>query len=109
MNITDYDKLEVERDALAAQVELMREAATKITQRADSDGVHTNGIMADILNLSGVVNATPNQCLRQIQAHSFKAGFYKAKSVYNCEMGQCLSALNEYVEEYAERVKAGEV
>jgi hypothetical protein len=55
---------------------------------------------------------TPAQHLRDRDAEkgraAFVAGFYKAKQVYDCELGQCATDLDEMASDYAERVKAGE-
>jgi hypothetical protein len=67
---------------LVAQIEVLRIAATRITVRADKDGVYTDGIMSDILNLRDVVNSKPSKCLREIQAEAGRAGFLEAAQIY---------------------------
>lgn len=47
-----------------------------------------------------VDNAKNQQKLFLIAA--FKAGFYKAKSVYKCELGQCKTDLEEWAAEHAD-------
>ncbi len=116
---TPYHLALTQNAELSAQVEVLRSASAKAVNFI-KNGVELGFIrMPDadcpdpahgtLPALESALSVMPTQCLHQIQSGAFKAGFYKAKSVYNCELGQCSIALNEYVEEYADRVKRGEV
>ena len=116
------DKVVTKADylALIAQVEVLKPLARRCLWGAINwndhnfeplhkycrDSAKEAGV-STIDQANALLEATPTQCLREIQADSFKAGFYKAKAVYNCELGQCSSELNAYVEEYAERIREG--
>lgn len=115
----EYGALIAERDAalannaeLVAQVEVLQDAAIKVCLRLDHDGVSTFGIAEDIENLQQVVNATPTQCLRDIQAEAGRAGFVAGygkcwRESYGTKPNT--DSVDEYADSYADRVKAGEV
>ncbi len=106
-------ELEQKNSELAAQVEVLRDAATKITLRADNDGVSTGGIMEDVLNLRDAINATSSQCLKRTQAEAGQAGFIAGYSKCWTDTTGALKVpsgiISNIANRYAERVKAGEV
>ena len=109
--IGDIEKLTAERDAalaqnaeLVAQVEVLRIAALNAIQQMSGGEAKAD--------LRDAYDATPTQCLRDIQAEAGRAGFVAgANWLYASQLetdvieDDKVDAANRY----AERVKAGEV
>lgn len=96
-------KMTAERDSLRA-------AADVVCKHLDDDGVRTSGLVGSIKALKAVTDISPadNCHIRQIQADSGRAGFVACGAwLSNEDDGRHTVA--EAADEYAERVKAGEV
>ena len=95
-------------EELAAQVEALSKLHSDLTN-ADmvfEDDVHSGYLITtEQIDEMEHLLATPAACLAQVRAESFKAGFFKAKSVYKCELGQCKTDLEEWAAEYAESIR----
>lgn len=68
VHIVDYKQLQAERDALAAQVEALKDAINKCTV----DGVALLRLSPE---LKQVVAATPQHHLREVRADAGRAGY----------------------------------
>lgn len=89
---------------LVAQVEVLRIAALNAIQRMNGGDAKAD--------LRDAYDATPQQCLRQIQAEAGRAGFVAGygkcwRESYGTKPNT--DSVYEYADSYAERVKAGEV
>lgn len=94
-----------ERDALATQVVAMRISIISNCY----DDPSTSG-----RRLMDLANRTPQQCLAEIKAEAYEAGFCKAKHVYKCELGYCSTDIHEWFDEweankFAAKVRQGGV
>ena len=119
-----YEKLTAERDsALAQNAELMAQvealkgkvfAAYNFQLNVNAD--NKSGVLQVFEMLGDAFQAakiTPTQHLRDRDAEvgraGFVAGFYKAKQVYDCELGQCATELDEMASDYAEKQEEGDL
>ena len=89
-------RLETDRDALAAQVYRMSEFIRLSAKKWE--GVPE--VEPTFWNLLRVANEAPQQCLAEIKAEAYEAGFMKAKFVYNCELGYCSTDIHEWFDEW---------
>jgi hypothetical protein len=90
-------------DELVAQVEVLKDAANAAycNWRSSSD------VLGGMRKLMQTVEATPNQCLREIEAKAGRAGYLQGAKEW-CKIGNendelMLSDANEY----AERIRQG--
>jgi glutathionyl-hydroquinone reductase len=86
-------KLQNERDGLIAHLKTIR-------QIFRSENLTQNETAIALQQLASVIDELPERQLNKIKAEAFKVGFYKAKEVYNCELGVCGAELQEYIDEY---------
>jgi hypothetical protein len=93
------DKLKTERDALAAQVGLIRETWGK---------AKLSEMCNDITSIRKAINATPVQCLAEIRAEAGRAGF--VAGINYLDKVWCKDATSDVVvaaDEYAAKVRQG--
>ena len=69
--LNDYiSSLEDENEALKAQVEQLRVAATIVLNARDEDGITTSGLLEKFDELSKALSFLPPQCLAEIKAQA---------------------------------------
>ena len=69
--LNDYiSNLEDENEALKAQVDVLRVAATVVLNSRDDDGITTSGLLAKFDELSKALSFLPTQCLAEIKAQA---------------------------------------
>ena len=107
-------ELTAERDAalaqnaeLVAQVEIVRSGLIDARKWVDERNNVCDKAKDFCDTLTDIIESTPTQCLRDIQAEAGRAGFVEA-SQYNFTVVSD-HFINGHADEYAERVKAGEV
>jgi hypothetical protein len=102
----------VSRQELAAQVEVFKSALDVVRQTSKPSGFGVQspqGARAERLawmRLNEAVNATPAQCLREIQAEAGRAGFLEAAQIY----ADWPIDKRDYVtvaDKYADRIRQG--
>jgi hypothetical protein len=104
MNKPTYEELQAKRDALAAQVEVLRASMSDAVKMHKAE-VFTKSMWETAFDeFEMLLEQTPSACLAQVLADAFKSGFSKAKAVYGCELGHCATDLNEWADQYAERI-----
>jgi hypothetical protein len=99
------EKLEAERDALAAQVEALKDAANSAYCHWNS----SSDVFGGMKRLIAAVEATPAQCLADVRAEAGRAGF-----IAGCELiidlvsdGSNTGAYKFHADEYAKKIRQG--
>jgi hypothetical protein len=110
--IAERDNALAQNAELVAQVENLKSSLIFVASVFSGDNAKEHAEYIDWSEIHNLISKTPAQHLRDRDAEkgraAFVAGFYKAKQVYDCELGQCATDLDEMASDYAERVKAGE-
>ncbi len=105
-----YEELLVERDGLSSQLLSLHRILSDA--RGCVRTCHKQG-WVDYKLLQTIDHALQKnsyeQCLAEIKAEAYEAGFSKAKLVYNCELGYCSTDIHEWFDEWeSAKVRQGE-
>lgn len=106
-----YDKERIRE--LVAQVEVLSRTMIKLDDWIGKLPIPTEGACTQLIAIKQVLDATPQQCLVEIQADSRKIGYmdgfeYRDKMWNVCKMWKT-QEIEELANQYCERIRRGEL
>ena len=105
-----YEAIKSERDALAVQVEALRDKLSEVVALLDVDGMTAvQWLLDNCPEIESLTNIEPEQHLAEIRAQAGRAGFVAGYML--CNDGSPLIKHNYkgFADKYAETIRQGEV
>ncbi len=105
------DALVAERDALAAQVEILGDKLSEVVTLLHVDGMTAvQWLLANCHEIEQLTNLEPEECLARVRAEAAKDGYIQGAAEYQeSEDLRTDFDLHSRADKYAERVLKGEV
>jgi len=109
---SDLRLLVGERDALSAQVEVLRRSILKAYNHQLNVGYDNQRGVSEVFSLLGdaflLAQATPTACLAQVRAEAGRAGFIAgARALETIQILASGESIGDLAEAYAERIQQG--